>query len=232
MNRASAIRSFIDQLEFSTAGLPAGIKLLNPYRNSAAGRETTRQFFNKFYNDEDKRVLLLGINPGRFGAGITGISFTDPKRLVSALGLPFEGKVTHEPSSEFIYDMIGAYGGVSKFYGEAYISSLFPLTVIRQAAGGKLLNYNYYDDADLMAHLRPFIIKNIYQQIDLAGGPSSVICPGTGKNAAILRKLNDAHGFFKRIIAIEHPRFIVQYKYKERHAYNDKYLRSLEEAKG
>jgi len=232
MNRAAAILSFIDQLDFSTAGLPAGIGLLNPYRDSAEIRETTRQFFNKFYNDEDKGILLLGINPGRFGAGITGISFTDPKRLVSALGLPFEGKVTHEPSSEFIYDMIGAYGGVSKFYREAYISSLFPLTVVRQATSGKLLNYNYYDDADLMAHLRPFIIKNIYQQIDLAGGPSSVICLGTGKNAAILRKLNDTYGFFKRIIAIEHPRFIVQYKYKERHAYIDKYLLVLEEAKG
>jgi len=232
MNRAAAILAFIDQLEFSPAGLPAGIVLLNPYRDSAVVRDNIRQFFNRFYNDDSRRILILGINPGRFGSGVTGISFTDPKRLVSALGLPFEGKITHEPSSEFIYDMIAAYGGVSKFYGEAYISSLFPLTVVRQSTGGKLLNYNYYDDAALMAHLRPFIIENIHKQIALAGGPSSVICLGTGKNAAFLRKLNDAHGFFKRIIALEHPRFIVQYKYKDRLAYIDKYLSALEEAKG
>jgi hypothetical protein len=51
--------------------------------------------------------------------------------------------------------------------------------------------------------------------------------PKTGDSAG----LNDAHGFFERIIALEHPRFIVQYKYKDRLTYIDKYLSALEEAR-
>ncbi len=33
------------------------------------------------------RYLILGINPGRFGGGITGIPFTDPIRLQNICGI-------------------------------------------------------------------------------------------------------------------------------------------------
>jgi hypothetical protein len=38
-------------------------------------------FYQKYYADNKKRSLIIGINPGRFGAGVTGIPFTDPIRL-------------------------------------------------------------------------------------------------------------------------------------------------------
>jgi hypothetical protein len=231
MTRAALILNFLDQLDLSEIRLPAGIHLLNPYSESAFIRETSRLFYEKFYQDAEPRTLILGINPGRFGAGMTGLSFTDPKRLVSVLGLPYEGKVTHEPSSEFIYDMISAYGGPAKFYNNNYINSLFPLTVVKQGAIGKVVNYNYYDDTNLLALLRPAIIQNIRKQIEISGNPGTCICLGTGTNARVLRKLNDEFGFFKRIIPVEHPRYIVQYNYKERHTFIDKYLQILEEAR-
>jgi hypothetical protein len=87
----------------------------------------------------------LGINPGRFGAGVTGIPFTDTKRLEEKCWLTIEGLTTYEPSSVFVYDVIEAYGGVEKFYSDYYISSVCPLGFVKFNEKGKEINYNYYD---------------------------------------------------------------------------------------
>lgn len=55
-------------------------------------------------------------------------------------------------------------------------------------------------------------------------------CIGTGKNFAFFSKLNEEHGFFRRIIPLEHPRFVMQYRYKRLEEYIGKYLAALEEA--
>ncbi len=73
MTRAALILNFLDQLDISEFRLPAGITLLNPYGESAFIRETSRLFYEKFYQDVEPRTLILGINPGRFGAGMTGL---------------------------------------------------------------------------------------------------------------------------------------------------------------
>jgi len=70
-------------------------------------------------------------------------------------------------------------------------------------------------------------VVNIKKQSEIAGQSITCVCLGTGKNAEVLRKLNDEHGFFKKIIALEHPRFIVQYKNKEKEVYVNKYLQVL-----
>ena len=102
-----------------------------------------------------------GINPGRFGAGLTGIPFTDPKRLESECQIGILGKQTHEPSSVFIYEMIHAYGGAEAFYRDFYINSICPLGFTSINSYGKEKNYNYYDSPKLREVLRLFIIANI-----------------------------------------------------------------------
>ncbi|MCF6242136.1 MAG: DUF4918 family protein, partial [Bacteroidales bacterium] len=52
--------------------LPAGVEILNPYGNNPV-KKAVNDFYRKYYDDKDERILILGINPGRFGAGITGI---------------------------------------------------------------------------------------------------------------------------------------------------------------
>ena len=49
-------------------------------------------------------------------------------------------------------------------------------------------------------------------------------CFGNGKNEKFLRKLNDQEHFFKNIVALEHPRFIMQYKAKSKDVYIKKYV--------
>ena len=46
--------------------LPSGIKIMNPYLNNET-KNVTKKFFVKYFNDDKKRILAFGINPGRFG---------------------------------------------------------------------------------------------------------------------------------------------------------------------
>jgi len=181
-------------------------------------------FYHKYYNDNDARHLILGINPGRFGGGITGIPFTDPKRLVSECHIAYDGKPAHEPSSVFVYEMINAFGGPEAFYKKFYINSLFPLGFTKVEANGKEKNYNYYDSKELLSTVTDAIIDNINKQVALGISTDVCFCFGTGKNENILRRLNNEHGFFKKIVALEHPRFIMQYKAMSKQFYIDKYL--------
>ena len=220
---AGKVIAFNRQLNFS-GKLPEDIRIMNPFRENEQVLRLSTRFYRKYYNDRDRRHLILGINPGRFGAGITGIPFTDPKRLVEKCRIPFEGPPAHEPSSVFIYEMIDAFGGADLFYSKFYIHSVCPLGFTRSVKKGKEINYNYYDSKELTQAIYPFIVQNIRLQIALGVETDCCFCFGTGKNEKFLRRLNEEHGFFGEIVALEHPRFIMQYKSKSKQAYVDKYL--------
>jgi hypothetical protein len=224
-----AIR-FNKDLNYTGTPLPAGIRIMNPFKESTQAMQLTEIFYKKYYNDYNPRHLILGINPGRFGAGLTGIPFTDPKRLVSGCDIPYSGKITHEPSSVFIYDMIAAYGGPQAFYKNFYINSPFPLGFTAIDEKGKETNYNYYDSKALLHAVEDFIIKNIQTLIAMGVKTDVCFCLGTGKNEQFLRKLNAQHHFFKKLIPLEHPRYIMQYKNAQKKFYIDKYLEAFKEA--
>ena len=208
--------------------LPEGIKLLNPYRESETVRDIAESFYHRFYDDNHPRQLILGINPGRLGAGATGIPFTDSKRLIENCGLPDPGFTTYEPSSVFIYDMIEAFGGVSSFYQRFYINSVFPLALVQEKNNGKIVNYNYYDDVNLQKSLTPFIIQHIRTQLTFVKKTDVIFCLGRGKNFAFLDHLNKIHGFASNIVPLEHPRFIMQYKLRIKDQYITQYLQTFE----
>lgn len=220
---AEKIIDFNVSLEFNGT-LPEGIGIMNPFKENDQIIPLSSTFYRKYYNDCDKRHLILGINPGRFGAGVTGIPFTDTKRLREKCGIPYTGKETHEPSSVFVYEVIEAYGGPEKFYHDLYIHSIFPLGFVIIDDLGKMKNYNYYDSKALTEAIYDFSVENIRKQIALGCETDICFCFGTGKNEKFLRSLNKEYGFFKKIIALEHPRFIMQYQTKNRALYIEKYL--------
>jgi hypothetical protein len=210
-----------------TVKLPAGIRVMNPFAENPAALEISSAFYRKYYNDNNKRRLILGINPGRFGAGVTGIPFTDTKRLAEICGLEIAGITTHEPSSVFIYEMIDAYGGVEAFYGDFYINSPSPLGYVAVNKLGKEVNFNYYDNIGLARSVRPFMIESIRNHISAGIRTDIAFCLGTGKNYKHLSDLNGEFGFFGRLIPLEHPRFIMQYRSKDKGYYINKYVRAL-----
>jgi hypothetical protein len=95
---------------------------------------------------------------------------------------------------------------------------------------GKEKNYNYYDSPALTKAVTDYIVENIRKQIALGIETDVCFCFGTGKNENFLRKLNTEHQFFGKIVALEHPRFIMQYKAKSVQAYIDKYLSAFHSA--
>ncbi|MBD1386966.1 DUF4918 family protein [Mucilaginibacter rigui] len=227
MTFADRVIDFNKQLEYNGPALPANIRIMNPFKEEENALGISSTFYKKYYNDDNKRHLIMGINPGRFGSGLTGVPFTDPKRLKSECGIDYEGKITHEPSSVYVYEMINAYGGAGAFYNKFYISSLCPLGFTTIDNKGKEKNYNYYDSKELCAAVTPFIIDNIKKQIALGCYNDTCFCFGTGQNEKFLNKLNNEYGFFNKIIALEHPRFIMQYKAKAKQFYIDKYLEAF-----
>lgn len=214
-------------LSFSLADvkLPKGVGVLDPFNgpNAAEVRRIVTAFHRKYYSDEEPRTLMLGINPGRLGAGSTGLSFTDTKRCESDLGIPVNGLRTHEPSSDFFYRMVRAAGGADAFYRRVYVHAICPLGFVKDG-----VNLNYYDDKALEQAVTPFVENWLRTLVQCGMLSETVLIIGTGKNATYFSKLNERLRLFRRIIALEHPRYVMQYKARSLDLYIDKYLAALE----
>jgi hypothetical protein len=223
---ACKVISFCKGIEFY-GSLPSGISIMNPFKNNPGIIHVISHFYKKFYDDNRPRQLILGINPGRFGAGVTGIPFTDTKRLKEKCGISIPGPETFETSSVFVYEMIEEYGGTEKFYQNFYINSVCPLGFISQGKNGKEINYNYYDSKKLKAAIWDFAVESIKRQIEFGISRNTCFCLGTGKNYKYLSQLNSEQKLFNKIVPLEHPRYIMQYKSKQKQLYIDKYLRSF-----
>lgn len=225
MSFAKRMKSFNRNLHVDTP-LPNNIGVLNPFREGKLALPCADAFYDKYYNDREKRWPILGINPGRFGGGLTGVPFTDFKRLQQVCGIDTGGTSSHEPSSEFIYKMIAAMGGAEIFYKQFYINSVCPLGFVINKGNGKWVNYNYYDDKALYTAVKPFIVQSIQQQIALGLYTEECYCLGK-KNTEYLNTLNETFHFFKTITELPHPRFIVQYKRKQIDSFVDLYVTKL-----
>ena len=198
--------------------LPKGIDILFPQQNRDVIK-VVETFFYKFYNDTYSINLVFGINPGRFGAGTTGINFTAPKQLKEFCGIEHSFKSQTELSAEFIYDSILAFGGTKEFYENYFITSVSPLGFIKNG-----VNLNYYDDKNLRQAVTPFIISNIQKQIALGFKTDFCICIGGDKNLKFFSAINEEHKFFDEIVPLPHPRFIMQYRRKQKEKYIQQYL--------
>lgn len=227
MNFAGKALKFNKNLAYTGKTLPPNIHVLNPFKAFKATNSIAETFYTKYYNDQRKRRLILGINPSRLGAGLTGIPFTDPKRLQSELNIPYSGKIAHEPSSVFMYEMIQAYGGPQAFFGDYYINSPCPLAFVSVDSSGRQVNHNYYDSKELLEAVGDYTVEIIRKLIKLGIDTEHCFCLGTGKNENYLQKLNQKHHFFRKLTGLEHPRYIMQYKYHQKQFYIDKYIAML-----
>ena len=54
--------------------LPKGVSWLLPFKELPETAKVTKAFLEKFYGDYQNRTLILGINPGRFVAGVSRFS--------------------------------------------------------------------------------------------------------------------------------------------------------------
>jgi len=200
--------------------LPKEISILNPYSKKEVNNAVQR-FFIKYFDDNENRVFVFGINPGRFGGGLTGISFTDPVALREECGIENDLGDRQELSSKFIYRMIKEYGGVKKFYSKIFITALYPLAIIKD---GK--NYNYYDSLKLYDSLKTQIVSAIKEQIKFGADRRFAVCLGK-KNAKYFNEINKEHNFFEELRVLDHPRYIMQHRSKKANNYVADYTNAL-----
>lgn len=221
MTFAEHVLKFYQSLDLSTHKLPEGVEVLNPYQDKTAF-DLTSKFFTKFYSDTQPRKIIIGINPGRFGGGMTGIPFTDPIRLETQCGIPNELPKKPELSSDFIYRMLSAFGGVEKFYSKYFISSVSPLGFTKDSK-----NLNYYDIKNLQLVIEDFIVQSIRKQLTFNLSTDIGFCLGEGQNYKFLQTLNKEHKFFDQIVPLPHPRFIMQYRRKRLDEFVNHYVNVL-----
>lgn len=211
---------FLQQLAFPVR-LPPGVEVMHPFQDAVA-MDITTKFYRKYYADNHPRRMAVGINPGRFGGGITGIPFTDPIRLKQVCHIDNPWPAKQELSSVFVYDMINAYGGPEAFYGDFYVTAISPLGFTRDSK-----NLNYYDDKTLQERIRPFVLDCFAKQFAFGIDRSVAFCLGDGKNFQYLSKLNAEEKLFGSIVPLSHPRFIMQYRVKKKQEYIDYYIRQF-----
>jgi hypothetical protein len=198
--------------------LPKEVEVIYPFDNPQT-KERMEIFFNRYYTDTNPRTYLIGINPGRLGSGVTGVGFSDAYHLEQVCGIANNFDKRIELSAAFMFEVIEAYGGVEKFYEDFFFTTTMPLGLLKK---GK--NYNYYDDKETLSKLEPYITQTLLQQISIPQAKPNIICIGTGKNLKYLEDFNTKHHCFESIDVLPHPRWVMQYRRKEKQKYIDHYI--------
>ncbi len=199
-------------------GLPADVKVMNPYQNSDTVAVAST-FYHQYYNDNEERYICFGINPGRFGAGVTGVPFTDPIILNEVCGIAHPFELRGELSSRFIYEMIAAFGGPQPFFSKYYISGVSPLGYLREG-----INLNYYDIKGHKELFEDYAVNEIRKQIELGISRKTAFSIGKGQNIKFLNWLNNRHQLFDEIIPLPHPRWVMQYRLKRKAEFIQEYV--------
>ena len=219
MKTCDKIINFFNSLEPDS--LPQNIEILDSYSNKEV-KSILNIFYRKYFNDSKRRVLIFGINPGRLGGGLTGIPFTDPYNLIKECDIESGFPKKREMSSKFIYEMILSYGSLKNFYNKFFITSICPYGFIKD---GK--NLNYYDDNKLLKKWKQKIIHWIESQIKYIGISDVCVVIGKGKNINFFEMINKEYNFFKDVIVLPHPRWILQYRSKDKNIYISEYVNKL-----
>lgn len=214
---------FFDSLK-APKNLPRGVEVIYPFAHGET-RRVMDVFYRTFFNDNYRRILVLGINPGRFGSGVTGVPFTDPVALEESCGISNSLMRRRELSSEFVYRFVREMGGVNEFYKHFFLSAVSPIGFTKNGR-----NYNYYDDQRFFEHIEPFLAKSLKKQSQL-GTRRAVILLGTGKNQEYFARLVGAYKSFDWIRAVPHPRYVMQYHRKDLGTFLELYKKTFEEAR-
>lgn len=228
-NFSDKVLKFNGELSNFIINLPNYYRISNPYnsRNKAKIMEMTSVFYKKYYNDNNKRHMILGSSPARRGTAVTGIPFEDANHLYKITGIKIDDFYINKSSSNFLYQVMERYGGCEKFYKDFFMSFVCPLGIVKVNSKGNEINCNYYENKEIESSLYDFIVESIRKQISFGIDTSICYCIGSGENFKFLININKQYHFFDKIIPLEHPRFIMQYNSKDKDKYLSKYVDAL-----
>lgn len=226
---AQEILEFNDSLGRVSLEVLKGFNLINAFNgvNNDTIKRVLHKFYTKYYNDTDKRFMILGSSPARRGTALTGVPFEDVNHLQKDTGISIDAFGANKRSSSFLYEVMEEYGGRQNFYKQFYMSFVCPLGIEKINLKGNWVNCNYYENAALKKCLHSFIIDSLRRQIDFNIDTSVCFCIGSGENFKFLTNINNKYHFFDTIVPLEHPRFIMQYNADRKEEFMQKYVNIL-----
>lgn len=226
---ADSVIEFNKKLTQKTFSLPQNFKIINPFIGEQKEKilKISTTFYRKYYNDNNKRKLILGSSPARRGSAIIGIPFEEANHLQKETGILIDNFYINKSSSNFLFDVMEQYGGIKKFYSNFYMNFVCPLGIVKINEIGKETNFNYYENKELQESLYTFIVDSIRDIINFGIDTSVCYCIGSGENFKFLTEINNKYNFFEKIIPLEHPRFIMQYNKNRKNEFMKKYLDAL-----
>lgn len=174
-----------------------GISMLEGYLDQS---DIMDAFCEKFYSNKIPKIVICGINPGRLGAGLTGVPFFDFASLSKIF--PSILRKDTENTAQFFFKVIEKIG-VERFFNYFYITNV---SSVGYSKGKSNFNFDKLPD-----NLRSIVFSNFAEEIELIK-PVKIIALGDaafngvesalGKNSYRLEKL-------------KHPSWIMQYKRNE-----------------
>lgn len=133
----------------------SGIGILSAFKEN---QQNIIEFHKKYVENNSPKIVICGINPGRYGAGLTGIPFVDFNSLQKLL--PGITKENSERSSRFFFSIIEEFGAI-KFYQNFHVTNLSGLGFYNIKLG-KNVNYDI-----LPQHIAIFILEKFVEEMNL-----------------------------------------------------------------
>ncbi|MEY2342744.1 uracil-DNA glycosylase family protein [Acidithiobacillus sp. IBUN Pt1247-S3] len=188
-----------------------GISILQdflPYRSIA------EQFWQQYIPEPLPQTVILGLNPGRLGAGLTGIPLLDFRSLASLFP---DGRLPRndtEPSANFFHRVVQNVGA-EKFYREFYVSNVSAVGYLRDNK-----NCNYHELPDAAQR----IVEERFVAEMAVVAPKRIIALGREVEATVQRLFPDGS---VRISHLPHPSWIMTYRLREAQSWVRRYTQML-----
>ncbi len=170
-------------------------------------------FWRTYYGSAVPRVVLCGINPGRHGAGKTGIPFLDFQSLSQLIS----GIDRHdsERSAGFFFQVVRQFG-VEAFFHSFYVTNVASVGFKKKK---KNLNYNELPESALEV-----VERNFLQEMKVVQ-PTHVVSLGEAVQQTVRKLLPAAVDCSMRL---PHPSWITTYRTNETNEWAARYLAVLE----
>ena len=169
-------------------------------------------FWQTYYGSSVPRVVICGINPGRHGAGKTGIPFLDFQSLAQLI--PGVERSDSEGSAGFFYQVVKRVGA-SAFFPTFYVTNI---ASVGFACEGKNLNYNELPGPALEIVERNFLLEMAVVQ------PTHIISLGEVVHATVNKLMGKEVDCTRRL---PHPSWITTYRRNESEKWLSHYLAEL-----
>lgn len=160
-------------------------------------RENINAFCQKFYGDAIPRIMICGINPGRHGAGKTGVPFLDFMSLSRLI--PGIERQDSEKSASFFFEVVRSFDAES-FFRTFYVGNFSSVGYLRDG-----VNLNYHD---LPQAAREVVERNFLEEIE-AIHPTHVISLGKEVHRTLHNLLSAS---IDCSLYLPHPSWIATYR--------------------